>query len=250
MFFISKIFVSEAILNSVETFLDLYRTLEEDLKEFYAGKRLKYSNPVYEFMNTDGRRYYDEIDLCREIRNILSHHPYFEGEMPIIPSDNLIDALREIIHYVENPVTAIKLSTGIDDLVTATFEDGVPSVLTKMEKRGFSHVPVTGSGGLLEGVFSVGAVFEFVKSRPGIVIDNSVLLSDMKDFLPVNVHRSEQYLFCTPDATLSEVKNMFRSSGPKQRRVAAVFVTKTADRRSPLRGMITPWDIIKDAHNS
>ena len=232
-------------MNSVETFLDLYRTLEEDLKEYYAGRKLKYSNPVFEYMNTDGRKYYDEIDLCRDIRNILSHHPYFEGEMPIVPSDRLIESLKRVIHEVENPVTAIKIATPVSELVTATDEDSVSSMLFKMEKRGFSHVPVIDRGGALSGVFSVGAVFEYVRSRPGIVLDSTVRLSDMKDFLPVNVHRTEQYLFCEPNATLSEVKGMFRSSGPKQRRVAAVFVTKTHDRRSALRGMITPWDLIK-----
>ena len=233
-------------MNSVETFLDLYRTLEDSLKEYYAGRRLKYSNPVYEYMNTDGRKHYDEIDLCREIRNILSHHPYYEGEMPVVPSENLIEALRRIIYEVENPLTAIKIATPVGELVTASFGDSVSSLLVRMEKRGFSHVPVVNGAGVLEGVFSVGAVFEFVKSRPGVVIDGGLLLSDMKDFLPANVHRSEQYLFCEPGATLSEVKNMFRSTGPKQRRVAAVFVAKNGDRRSPLRGMITPWDLIKN----
>ena len=232
-------------MNSVETFLDLYRTLEEDLKEYYAGRKLKYSSPVYEYMNTDGRRHYDEIDLCREIRNVLSHHPYFDGELPIVPGDKLIEALRKIVYEVENPLTAIKLSTPLEELVTATYDESVSALLFKMEKRGFSHVPVIGEHGGLEGVFSIGAVFEFVRSRPGIVLDSTVRLSDMKAFLPANVHRSEQYLFCAPNATLSEVKDMFRSTGPKQRRVAAVFVLKNEDRRSPLRGMITPWDLIK-----
>ena len=142
-------------MNSAETFLDLYRTLEEDLKEYYAGRKLKYSSPVYEYMNTDGRRYYDEIDLCREIRNILSHHPYFDGELPIVPGDKLIETLRKIIYEVENPLTAIKLSTPLEELVTATYGESVSALLFKMEKRGLSHVPVLGERGDLEGVFSV-----------------------------------------------------------------------------------------------
>ena len=231
-------------MNSVEVFLDLYRTLEEDLKEYYAGRKLKYSSPVYEYMNIDGRKYYDELDLCRDIRNVLSHHPYYKGEMPIVPSDNLIEALRTVIYEVENPMTAIKIATPFDMLVTATYEDDASSVLVKMEKRGFSHVPVL-SGGSVVGVFSVGAVFEYVRSRPGVVIDSSVRLSDMKDFLPPKVHRNEQYLFCAPNATLTELTNLFHNSGPKQRRVAAVFVLKNSDTRSELRGMITPWDLIK-----
>ena len=236
-------------MNSVETFLDLYRTLEEDLKEYYAGRKLKYSTPVYEYMNKDGRRHYDEIDLCREIRNILSHHPYFEGDMPLIPSEKLIGSLRQIIYEVENPVTAIKIATPLSELVTAAYNDAASSLLFKMEKRGFSHVPVIDNNGVLTGVFSVGAVFEYIRSRRDVAID-SVLLSDMKDFLPPNVHRSERYLFCEPGATLSEVKGMFRSTGPKQRRVAAVFVTKTNDERSALRGMITPWDLIKTENDN
>ncbi len=231
-------------MNSVEVFLDLYRTLEEDLKEYYAGRKLRYSSPILEYMNTDGKKHYDELDMCREIRNILSHHPYYEGEMPIVPSDRLIDALRRVIHEVENPVTAVKLATPATELVTASYGDAASSLLVKMEKRGFSHVPVLNDG-RFEGVFSIGAAFEFIRSRPGVVIDNSLTLSDMRDFLPTNVHRCEQYLFCAPGATLAEVRGMFRSTGPKQRRVAAVFVMKNGDRNSALRGMITPWDLIK-----
>ncbi|MBR6917182.1 MAG: CBS domain-containing protein [Clostridia bacterium] len=231
-------------MNSAEVFLDLYKTLEDDLKEYYAGKKLKYSSPVYEFMNTDGRKYYDELDLCREIRNILSHHPYYGGEIALTPSDKLTETLKEIINYVENPVRAIDIATHASDLMSAELDDSVSSLLFKMEKKGISHVPVMKDGVLL-GVFSVGAVFDFMRSRPGVVIDSSLTLSEMKDFLPVNAHRNEQYLFCDTAATLQEVGALFSLAGPRQRRVAAVFVVKGSDKGSQVKGMITPWDMVK-----
>ena len=234
----------EVVLNRVEEFLDLYRTLEGDLKEFYSGRRLKSSSLIFEYMNEEGKRHYDELDLCREVRNLLSHHSYFAGECPITPSESLIEALRGVIHEIENPVTASVIATPLDSLLTAAESDSVPYLLEKMEKRGFSHVPVVKNESLI-GVFSVGAVFDFVKSRPGTVVDNGLRLFDMHDFLLIDAHRAEQYAFCTAKTALSDISAIFKSAGPKKRRVAAVFVLKNSDPRSALRGMITPWDVIK-----
>lgn len=231
-------------MNSVEVFLDLYRTLEEDLKEFYSGRRLKSSSPVYEYMNEEGKKYYDELDVCREVRNLLSHHSYFSGETPIVPSDGLIEALRKIIYELENPVTAGVIATPAKDLVTAMADDRVTEVLRKMDERGFSHVPVV-NGGHITGVFSIGAMFEFMKKREGVVINDDLRVSDLADHLPVGAHKTEQYLFCKASARLDEIARLFRSTGPKQRRVAAIFVVKGEERTSSLVGMITPWDVIK-----
>lgn len=231
-------------MNKAEEFLDLYRTLEEDLKEFYAGRRVKSSSLVFEYMNEEGRRHYDEIDLCREVRNIISHHSYLDGECPVVPSDSLIEALRAIIAELEYPVTASSVATPAEDLVVASLDDRVPYVLDKMDRFGFSHVPVIADGRLF-GVFSTGAVFEFIKHRPGTVIDDDLHLSQMKEYLPIGSHKNEQYALCTGKTTLPEISRLFKSAGPKKKRVAAVFVLKNDDPRSPLCGMITPWDVIK-----
>ena len=235
-------------MNNVETFLDLYRTLEEDLKEFYSGRRIRSSSAVFEYMNEEGRRHYDEIDVCREIRNLLSHHPSVGGKTPVEPSDTLIETLRRIIFEIENPIVASAIATKREDIVTATHDDSVPSVLKKMDERGISHVPVINSG-RMTGVFSIGALFEFIRRHDGIVIDEDLKISDVSDFLPVGAHRTEQYLFCEPKTRLDELGRMFRCTGPRQRRVAAIFVMRGEDRRSELLGMITPWDVIKAQSN-
>lgn len=233
-------------MNSTEIFLDLYRTLEEDLKEFYSGRKVKSSSLVIEYMNGEGRRHYDELDLCREIRNVLSHHSYFKGESPIEPGEKLIEALREVVREVENPVTASSVATPSKELVTSSLSDSIGDVLDKMEKRGFSHVPVVERGRLI-GVFSIDAVFGYIKKRGDAFSDRELTLADMRDFLPIGAHKAEAYRICHPRMTLGELTEIFKSSGPSAKRIAAVFVTKDGTSSSNLVGMITPWDVIKAA---
>ncbi|MBQ7714604.1 MAG: CBS domain-containing protein [Clostridia bacterium] len=228
----------------VDTFLDLYRTLEEDLKEYYSGRKVKSSSLVFEYMNGDGKKYYDELDVCREIRNLLTHHSYFKGETPVYPSESIINALKEIIYELENPVTAMTVATPMADMLIASYSDKVNDVLSKMESRGFSHVPVM-EGSKLVGVFSVGALFVYLRRSRRALSEGGIVISDLKDQLPIGAHMTEKYLFCDADTPIEKVSEMFASAGPKNKRVAAVFVTRGPELKRSVVGIITPWDIIK-----
>lgn len=64
-----------------DEFLNLYRTLEEVLSEKYSDRTRNYGSVVVQFMNdVEGRQFKDKLNLCREIRNLLSHHPEVNGE--------------------------------------------------------------------------------------------------------------------------------------------------------------------------
>lgn len=93
-------------MNDISEFLDLYRQLEEALKAAYPAKAERHSTLVYDFMHGDGKKYFDDLDLCRELRNVLTHHSSLCGTDAVHPSDELLDFLRRVIEEVKNPVTA------------------------------------------------------------------------------------------------------------------------------------------------
>ena len=77
-----------------DEFLNLYRTLEEVLSEKYSDRTRNYGSVVVQFMNdVEGRQFKDKLNLCREIRNLLSHHPEVNGEKIIEPSQAIWRAL-------------------------------------------------------------------------------------------------------------------------------------------------------------
>ncbi|MEG2584180.1 MAG: hypothetical protein RSA27_06720, partial [Oscillospiraceae bacterium] len=91
-----------------EEFLNLYRQLEELLRNRYAGKRLQNSSPFFQFLNErESQPFKDDLNACREMRNILSHCTDIHGDPPLEPSEGAITLLREVVEYLKQPPRAL-----------------------------------------------------------------------------------------------------------------------------------------------
>ena len=67
-------------MSNAREFLDLYNELERLLKNKYRKTDRRYPSLIMRFENeAEGRRWRDELELCRETRNLLSHSPLVEG---------------------------------------------------------------------------------------------------------------------------------------------------------------------------
>ena len=84
-----------------DEFLEKYRVLEDLLSERYAGETRRHSSVIIEFENSkEGEIFRDRLDLCREIRNLLTHNASLEGEPVVTPARATLDMLDDIIAYV------------------------------------------------------------------------------------------------------------------------------------------------------
>lgn len=234
-------------MNRATYFLDLYRQLEDLLRFRYdadaASKRQ--GNTVLRFMNSqEGRRFKEELDLCREVRNLLSHRSQFEGESPVIPAESLIHFLEGLVAYLSDPPTALGIATKTQDLLLATRGNCIAELLSVMEKNGFSHVPVM-EGEYLYGVFSAGVFGAYFKASPELPLGADAKIESVYPYLPINKHSCEQYAFVSSGTAYETVKHLFATKGPHKKRMAAVFVTEGGKRDEPLLGIITPWDVLK-----
>lgn len=227
-------------MDNTEIFLNTYRELEETLEKRY-GQR---SGSVARYASGEGYKYYEELTLFREMRNLLSHHGRINGESCVIPSESAIAKLKKILDYAQNPPIAKSVFTPIDQLFLAMEDDRVQSLCETMEKKGYSHLPILDGEGVLKGVFSVGTLFACGKSNPKSRIGD-MRISELSEFTPHNRHTMEKFAFTGPDAPAAEMMNIFRSKGPGSRRVAAVFVTTDGSEKGRVLGMITPWDLFK-----
>ncbi|MBE6588174.1 MAG: CBS domain-containing protein [Ruminococcaceae bacterium] len=223
-----------------ETFLNAYRDLEEVLAVKY-GQKL---GTVQMYASGEGSKYFEELNLFREMRNLLSHHGRIDGSPVVIPSEQALNKLLEILEYAKNPPMALSLATPKASLCCARLSDEVSKIVGLMEKRGYSHIPVLNKSGSLFGVFSVGTLFAFAKDNPESSIQG-LTLRDLSEYLPPEKHTTEKFAFADRDSSLYEIKELFKVSGPYHRRVVAVFVTEGARRNGILLGMITPWDVFR-----
>ena len=229
---------------SAQEFLNLYRELEEDLEQYFASQGRRTGSPVFDFMNSrEGQPYKEKLDVCREIRNLLSHHAYVAGEPVAEPSPVLTDFLREMIERVNEPPLAIRYATPADSLLATDGTRNVYDLMQIMDKRGFSHVPVM-QGKKVVGIFSVSTLFSWELAHPEDSLSLQTTIGDLAEYLPLNRRRIEQFLFAPADLTCVKARELFVRRH-RNRRVAAIFLTKTGDENGELLGMLTPWDLFR-----
>lgn len=231
--------------SNVEIFTSLYKELEEALKN--RGIKNGRSSMVMQFISSpEGKMFKEDLNTCREMRNILSHCPDIDGEPPLIPSDSAINALRKVIEYLSAPPLAIDRAKCGEELVCAKLSSPVTAIMNKMIRLGYSHIPVF-ENGMLYGVFSISTVFSKALYSAGDPVTENTLIRDFAEYLAVDKHVCESFLFAPYDTTLPEAEAMFDNpSGPEHKRIAAIFITKNGSPKERILGMLTPWDVFGD----
>ena len=224
-------------------FLEMYRELEDLLESRYAGKKKHYSSVIFEYLNDyDSRPIRDKLDICREIRNLLTHTAKVGGEEVVEPSEPICNELRACLEYVRRPPLAIDFATKGDSIMKAGLNQSVLKVMRNMEKNGYSHIPIMENGTFV-GVFSLSTVFSFVLNSQGQNIGQNTSIADLRDYLPIKAH-TENYEFVSKETSLSKVRAMFETVKAKNKRLSVIFITENGSEKERLLGMLTPWDVL------
>ena len=227
-----------------DEFLNCYRELEQALAKKYGFDEKTFGSPIVKFLSErESEPFRDRLNLCREIRNFLSHHAEFDGERVLQPSQAIIRFLMSVTDYVRQPPLALTCATLYPDILKATPSQRVLTVMKKMERQGFSHVPVIENGEWV-GVFSVSTIFTYTISRGLSAISDEMVIGDFAELLPVDRHITERFQFCGNEATVEDVRVMFEKHQWRSKRLAAVFITDNGSLGGRILGMITPWDLI------
>ncbi len=229
-------------------FLYRYKELEEFLTARYDRENRHTSSAVYTFAHSrEGAPFREDLDLCREIRNLLSHRSDIDGEPIVEPASGLIEVLDKVLSYVKQPPRIIEYATPAKDLLQTSLKSKVYELMRFMEKRGYSHVPVVQNGTLI-GVFSVSTLFSYQLSYPDRTLRKDALLGDLAEFLPISCHCSETFHFLSPDATFLDAQEAFEVV-TRGKRLAAIFLTQDGTPKGKLLGMVTPWDVLGKSDN-
>lgn len=229
-----------------EVFLKMYRVLEGTLEKRMDGRRQGTSVVMDYLKDEDSEPYRYELNVCREIRNLLSHNADDVGEPVVEPSMAVLASLREILDHVSAPRYAIDCGTPRERILCAHPNDLAIEVMHRMEREGFSHVPVLEKG-RLTGVFSVGGLFGYLERRGLSALDNAVRIGQLKDALDFERHGAEKYRFMARNTTMQQVRAAFEERSARNSRLSAVFITENGSLDEPLLAMLTPWDVLKDS---
>lgn len=232
----------------IEEFLDLYKQLEEALEEKYQNAKRHFSSVVMEFLRDDeSEPIRDKLDVCREIRNLLTHNANLDGEPVVEPSAPVVEALREVLDFVKRPPLALDYATKGDQVMKANLSQKVLRLMEIMDRNGYSHIPVMRDGEFF-GVFSIGSVFLYQLRTGGRPLTQRTTLKDLSKYLDVK-ERMENYEFVPKTETYSSVRRKFEKIKGKNKRVSVVFITETGHPGERLLGMLTPWDVLGEPGN-
>ena len=228
-----------------EQFLKQYRKLEGLLEKRYSGRKVS-SSVVMEYLHDpDSAPCRADLDMCREIRNLLAHNEDVDGQPVVEPSEGVVELLGTIVDYVQRPRLAVDCGTPGDNIMFAHPNDSALDVMRHMMRMGYSHVPVRDKTGLV-GVFSAGALMSFVSDTGFEALSDDLRIGDLKKALSVDNDRTDKYLFFDPAATLTTVRMAFEKPQERNRRLAVVFITEDGGQHSQVLAMLTPWDALKD----
>lgn len=228
-----------------DEFLDLYRKFEDILEDKFINRKKKYSSVIFDYLKCDeSKPIRDKIDVCREIRNLLTHNAKMNGESVVEPSQSVCDALRYCIEYVKKPPLAIDFATTGENIYMAGYNQTVIKIMRVMDKNGYSHVPIIQNGKFV-GVFSTSTIFSYMLNNYEKSITRTTTVAEMQEHLPIDVH-IENYEFAPRTLTLYDARDKFQSVVARNRRLSVIFITEHGKQNEELLGMLTPWDVLGD----
>lgn len=228
-----------------EQFLRLYRKLEGLLEKRYSGKKVS-SSVVMEYLHDpDSAPCRADLDMCRDIRNLLTHNDDEDGQPVVEPSEGVVELLGDIVDYVQRPRLAMDYGTPGEKIMFAHPNDLALDVMRHMLRMGYSHVPVRDKTGLV-GVFSAGALMSYVGERGFEALKDDLRIGDLKKELSVDNEHTDRYLFFDSKTTLTTVRMAFEKPQERNRRLAVAFITEDGGQHSQVLAMLTPWDALKD----
>lgn len=229
-----------------ERFLKKYRILEGLLEKRYEGEKVSSSSIVMEYIrDEDSEPVRVDLDLLREIRNILSHNAGMDGEAVVEPSDEMITRLDSVIEYVRRPRFARQFGTPAAQVMFAHPNDEIFDVMRSMRKRGYSHVPLK-EDGRITGVFSIRCLFDYLAENDLNRLDSHARIHELGVRIHLERKHGERYMFVSADTSIVSVRRAFQRYTEKDRRLSAVFVTRNGSPEEELISIITPWDVLSD----
>ena len=230
-----------------DIFLQKYRILEGLLEKRYDGCKMHSSSVVMEFLR-DGASapVRVDLDLMRELRNLLTHNAGPDGSPIAEPTEETIRRLDEIIEFVRRPRLAVEFGTPAERVLCAHMNDRLSDVMANMRKNGYSHVPVR-ERGRVRGVLSVKSVFDYLAEKGLDTLKPDSRIQDLGDRISLNRNSGDRYIFMPATATVETVRAAFEKHTQRNSRLSAVFISENGSPDERFICILTPWDVLKDA---
>lgn len=236
--------------DNVIEFLKLYNDLDEYLRKYYRNDSLNYSainryiNQIKENPNYDGEERSEKLDMIRLLRNNLVHDYDMNSANLITINPETIEFLKKEIEYFSNPLMAKDICVKKENIVFASLDQKISELASMMFLKGFTQLPVLNEDGSLFGAFSPNCIYRYLAKEKG-EIHRDFCLNDIKQYLPLEEHVSEFYLYVSEQTSIDTIVDKFDSYYRRGKKLSMAFVTKGGTKEGELVGLIVANDLVK-----
>lgn len=230
-----------------EEFLNLYRRLEMYLngKYHYADSPIKeHINRLSKSMIRSEVDRADVLDFLRNLRNYLVHR---NVDAYVEVSTKALEFLKREIEAFESPVRASDVMLKEEKVYDVRLNDPTLEVLDAVYRNAYDVVPVVDEEKRVIGVFSLEVILKSIYRKKMGKIEKDSVLSDYREFIGIDDQIKERYEFVDPDEGIESIIRRFSGTGDKKK-LKMLFVTESGTKSAPLKGIITPHDVIHYKH--
>ena len=228
-------------INRTDEFLDKYKQMEVLVRSEY---NLGNNDSVMNFLisNNEFKALENELDLCRDTRNLLSHNPKINGEYAVYPSEEMIKLLEKVIQKVTQPIKASNIMVKKSELCFMGMEDKVADAMAAMKEHSYKYIPILADG-VLVGMFSAKTVLEIMVNEGADIFKGDITFEGIKNYISIENVSSKTFAFVGNSTLLSEIKEIFKDDVDNKERINIIFVTQHGKKEEKLLGIITAWEI-------
>lgn len=232
--------------------IQLFREFENVVKQKCIKMGIKTDGKnvnelINELMKKDSyfKRKKDEINTIRKVRNLNSHEAGGKYKYIVYPSPEINNKLENIINEIKKTPTIYNSTTCIKekDIYCKKLDDCIYDTIKTMSERMYTHIPILENKKLI-GVFSENTLFDVVKNDSRIIIDQKTKFSSIKDYLKIENHSMEEFIFVSKIKNIYDIEEMFKNYFSRNKIIGCIFITDNGKSTENILGMLTAWDVL------
>ncbi len=234
-----------------EQFIELYNRLDNLLREYYhLSERSfsvikRYEDELKKSSLWKNRERGMALESIRTIRNTLVHEPRIKNQEIFMIEENVLNFLKKEIELLLHPWTVFDKRKPLHEVLFCFLDSNVKEMITAMQNKHISHIPVLNERKQVIGVFSESTIYTSLLKHSKVSIDEKTTMHHFLPFIELDKHSSERFAFLAKDARMSDIYELFDKKKPHDKRLVMIFVTENGNKEEPLLGILTLPDLIQ-----
>ena len=212
---------------TTDRFLNLYRQLEtiRDTNSALYGYYKK--------------KYYEQFDEYRQIRNYLSHEEY-GGGYPVAVSSLVCDDLEEILIRMRK--TCLDIAT--KDVIAYTSLDPLQLPIVNFARHGVTYVPIVDERKRVQGIITAGKLLQIMGEQLEKGTKAKMTIGEYKSLFALDNH-SKRFIFMGRNEPMAYAERAF-SQIEGDKRLGLIIVTEHGKNEEAMLGVISIYDVVSE----